>query len=376
LGAEDKFDLALFPGRHDDVPPLQEATLRWFDKHLKGKEQPVEVPLAVKVEPERLKVFQQLPEDQLNTTIHESFVPKAEPALPRSAQEWEAMSSKWEKILREKCFRGWPSQLPPLEPKLVQETETEGVRLAVWEFTSQPAIRLRLYILAPVVDQLPRKIVVQILDESSWKELVAGIRCGFESVIVPEAKVDATAEVPAADPQAWEQLVRRLREENIWLVAFPPRGIGPTAWNPADRKRVQIERRFMLIGQTSDGMRVWDVTRAVQVLRSMPSLQGIPLVLSGKAQAGVIGLYAAIFQPGVHGVELRDPPAHHREGPIILNVERYLDLPQTVALVASRLPVTIYGTQVEPWTYPRKVLELLQKQAQLILIPTAGADGM
>ncbi len=376
LGAEDKFDLALFPGRHEDVPPLQEATLRWFDKHLKGEEQPVEVPLAVKVEPERLKVFEQLPEDQSNTTIHESFVPKAEPALPRSAQEWVAMSSKWEEILREKCFRGWPSQLPPLEPKLVVESETEGVRLAVWEFTSQPAIRLRIYILAPVADQLPKKIVVQILDESSWKKLVAAIRCGFESVIVPEARVDATAEVPAADPEAWEQLIHRLGEENIWWVGFPPRGIGPTAWNPADRKRVQIERRFMLIGQTSDGMRVWDVVRAVGVLRSMPSLQGIPLVLSGKAQAGVLGLYAAIFQPGVDAVELRDPPTCHREGPIILNVERYLDLPQTVALLTSRLPVTIYSTQVEPWTYPRKVLELLQKQAQLILIPAAGTEGM
>jgi len=372
LGAEDKFALVLFPGRHDDVPPLQEATLRWFDKHLKGKEEPVDVPLAKKVEPERLKVFSTLPEDQLNTTIHESFVPRAESALPQSAQQWQAMVQNWELTLREKCFRGWPSQIPALEPRLVLETEAEGVRLAVWEFTSQPTVRLRLYILGPVADLLPRKVILQVLDESSWKELVAAVRCGFETVIVPEAKVDATAEIPAADPAAWEQLLHRLQEENIWWVGFSPRGIGPTAWNPSDRKRVQIERRFMLLGQTSDGMRVWDVLRAVQMLRSMPSLQRTPLVVSGKGQAGVLGLYAAVFQPGVDAVELRDPPSGHREGPIFLNVERFLDLPQTVALVAGRMAVTIYCGQPEAWAYPQKVLELLQRSGQLTLCPTPG----
>jgi hypothetical protein len=370
LGAEDKFALVLFPGRHDDVPPLQEATLRWFDKHLKGKEEPVDVPLAKKVEPERLKVFSTLPEDQLNTTIHESFVPRAESALPQSAQQWQAMVQNWELTLREKCFRGWPSQIPALEPRLV--LEAEGVRLAVWEFTSQPTVRLRLYILGPVADLLPRKVILQVLDESSWKELVAAVRCGFETVIVPEAKVDATAEIPAADPAAWEQLLHRLQEENIWWVGFSPRGIGPTAWNPSDRKRVQIERRFMLLGQTSDGMRVWDVLRAVQMLRSMPSLQRTPLVVSGKGQAGVLGLYAAVFQPGVDAVELRDPPSGHREGPIFLNVGRFLDLPQTVALVASRMAVTIYCGQPEAWAYPQKVLELLQRSGQLTLCPTPG----
>lgn len=367
LGAEDKFDLALFPGRHEDVPPLQEATLRWFDKHLKGAEQPVAVPLPKPLEPEQLKVFETLPAEQLNTTIHEHFVPKAAPFLPASREEWEKLAASWQQALQEKCFAAWPSDPPPLELAQAYEVESEGFRLSAWDYTAEKGIRLRFYIVAPVADTLPREVIVKVLGEECWNRWVGRVRCPFNESIVAEASVDKNVSIPEPDQAGWEELSRRLREANAWLVAVPPRGVGPSAWNPTDRKRVQIERRFMLLGQTSDGMRVWDVRRAIQALRRMPGLAEAKLVIEGRGQAGILGLYAAIFEPGVSAVHLITPPNEHRQGPYFLNVEKIFDLPQAVAVVAAKTPVRLQTADPGFWEYPAAVVKLLQKADHLVI---------
>ena len=49
-------------------------------------------------------------------------------------------------------------------------------------------------------------------------------------------------------------------------VLVPPRGIGPTCWaKPGTSVDQHIKRRFVLVGQTLDGQRVWDVRRALAV---------------------------------------------------------------------------------------------------------------
>ena len=53
------------------------------------------------------------------------------------------------------------------------------------------------------------------------------------------------------------------------LRSFAPRGVGPTAW-PKD-KDVHIRRRFGLLGQTFDGMRVLDVRRASRCMKALPT---------------------------------------------------------------------------------------------------------
>ena len=55
-----------------------------------------------------------------------------------------------------------------------------------------------------------------------------------------------------------------------------PRGIGPAAWTGDEKKQTQIRRRFMLLGQTLDGMRVWDIRRTIQALGQIDETRGIP----------------------------------------------------------------------------------------------------
>ena len=111
---------------------------------------------------------------------------------------------------------------------------------------------------------------------------------------------------------------------------------------------------------TLDGQRVWDVRRALAVLRGLPDLKGVPLWLQGKKEMAGIALYAALFEPDVARLDLWHPPASHRQGPILLNVRRTLDMPQAMALAFPR-PIRLYvkdDAEAKSWSWPMQ----LQKQ--------------
>ena len=91
----------------------------------------------------------------------------------------------------------------------------------------------------------------------------------------------------------------------------------------------------MQLGQTLDGMRVWDVRKAVQALRSVDGFKNVPLWMQGEREMAGITLYASLFEPEIKRLDLWHLNKSHRHGPIFLNVLRYLDVPQAVAMAAD-----------------------------------------
>ena len=61
-----------------------------------------------------------------------------------------------------------------------------------------------------------------------------------------------------------------------------------------------------------------------------------PVKVIGRGQAGILGAYAALFEPSIKEVIVVDPPASHAKGPIFLNVLRVLDIPEALGLLAPR----------------------------------------
>lgn len=108
----------------------------------------------------------------------------------------------------------------------------------------------------------------------------------------------------------------------------------------------------MLLGQTLDGMRVWDVRRGIQALRSVNNLRKVPLTLMADRGMAGITLYAALFEPNIESVEVRELPKSHRTGPDFLNVMRFLDIPQAVAMVAEKSHIGISQKSNDGWQYP------------------------
>jgi hypothetical protein len=99
----------------------------------------------------------------------------------------------------------------------------------------------------------------------------------------------------------------------------------------------------MLLGQTLDGMRVWDVRRAVQALRQIELLKDVPVVLKGQRIMAGIVLYASLFEPDVAGLDLWNLPDSDHDGPIFLNVLRFMDIPQATAMANERTEVQIHS---------------------------------
>ena len=82
------------------------------------------------------------------------------------------------------------------------------------------------------------------------------------------------------------------------------------------------------------------------------------LTLHGDGASAIIGLYAGLFEPSVAGFDLWYPPTSHHTGPTFLNVLKYLDVPQAVALAEPR-PVTLHvknmTLEYRVWDWPSTV---------------------
>jgi dienelactone hydrolase len=347
-GASTNLGLLITEGPHKDTQDLQLPVLRWFNRFLKHEDAVIETAAKKYFEPEQLKVLLKLPDDQRNTTIQETFVPLSSSGqLPASSGEWARQRDKWLAALKEMSFAGWPSKPATLELKQVLSAERRGVDLDAYEFTSQPNIRLRLFLTHRPGLKRPQRVQLVVQNGKDWQKWMAGMSHLFG---IELQTIHAEEQLPP-DAEQFEKIRRDLATNNAVFVYFAPRGVGPTVWSGDTRKQVQIRRRFMLLGQSLDGMRVWDIRRALQAVQSFRNLQGVPLSIQANDDLAVDALYASLFETGIAALDLHQMPASHRDGPDYLNVLRVLDIPQATAIAAERSQVRLFETDPKGWDY-------------------------
>lgn len=341
-GADANLGLLITEGPHKDTQDLQVPVFRWFNRFLKNDTGTVDKVATRFFEPKRLKVFEHLPEDQINTKIQETFGPSAEtPKAPASQAEWAKQRDLWMLRLKEKTFAGWPVSPPPIDLARNAAAIGDGVRLSIYQFTSQHDIHLNLFI-AQLDRAQPQTLRMIVLGEGDWAGFIATTRNTFGAA--PGRRRDF-ADIRSALE----------KDPGSAIVWFAPRGVGPTAWTTDPKKQTQIRRRFALLGQTLDGMRVWDVRRAIQAVRTVAGLEQAPITLQGEGRSAGIALYAALFEPSVSRLDLTKLPATHHEGPDLVNVLQVLDLPQTVAMAAEQADISLHQTQASQWQYASSV---------------------
>lgn len=348
-GADDKLGLQISPGPHKDTQELQVAAGRWFNRFLRDDSTATVEQTGISYfSPEELQVFRNgPPSDQINTRVHELFVPRADaPAVQETKTAWEAQRDCWMTALREKCFRGWPQAPGSLNVERVATDEREGQVVETYEFDSQPHVRLRLDLLH-----------VKGAERFSTVRMIVG---PADSASAPPVPANATE----------------------CIVTFLPRGVGESAGKPVtddDKRRVQVRRRYMLLGQTEAGMGVWDVRRAIEAVRSLESCRASSLNLSAVGEAAPLVVYASLFEPPVASIQIDNPPESQANGPDFLNVLRYLDFPQAVALACERSEVSVRGAAMsEAWQYPLRVSAKLgwgpnRPAIETVDVPAGGA---
>lgn len=317
-GAGDRVDAVVSVGGHAYRQDIRQAAFRFINSQLKGDARPVDDseidivseggnPGPYPIEPEKLRVFPSdadLPADQVNTKIDESFVPLAQVAAPEPGRfdDWKRPLAA---ELRRVSFGYFPEVIAPA--KKLGETDGGGLRLE-----SEPGIEFRI-------------------------RYAAGKPAGAKRVLLAVLNEDEAGTMPK-----W---LSGVAAQGQLVVLCEPRGIGATKWtrkNPPN----YVERSHALLGRTVDAGRVWDVIAAAKYLAAG---DGKPTVIvAGQGAAGVLGGYAAALDERIAGATLVSPPASHMAAgaPQLLNVLRVCDVPDALGLLAPR-PLTILASPAD-----------------------------
>ncbi len=329
--------LVIAPGPHKDTQDLQMPVFRWFNRHLKGEDTLIEMAATKRFTPQQLKVFSELPSDAINTNAQRLFGAPPAAVLPPTSAERHAA---WLAELRRQSFAGWPEGGPaPILRPLFRES-AHGVVCEAYDLETQPHVILRLYVMSR--SSAPSSLPVLLR--------IHGANQPWQPLPSPRASTPAArlAEVCSAfgleDRPSREWFTDAAAIACVW-----PRGLGPDAWPGDARKQIHLRRRFMLLGQTLDSMRVWDIRRAVQAARELKPFKGRPLQVVAEGDLAVDALYASLFEKEIDCLRLRQMPRSHLQGPDYLNVLKVLDIPHALEMAAARCRVLTDGPS-EPQT--------------------------
>jgi cephalosporin-C deacetylase-like acetyl esterase len=365
-GAEKNVGLHITSGPHKDTQELRVHAFRWFNHYLKNDDDLINTSAGKYFEPQQLRVFETLPKDEKNTSIHESFVAASEPATaPEDEKQLQQFASARLSSLQELSFRAWPKDPAALNVKPAFSAKKDGLSLNAYDFTSQENVDLRLYVVKKAGLEKPQLMVLNVLDEQSWKETLSTLSVSFKEQLASET-------LPPVNSEDFKSL-RGMLMSQPWAMAYvAPRGIGPTAWDQSAKKQTQHRRRFYLLGQTLDGMRVWDTRRAIQALRAVETSSETQLWLQSERRMAGVTLLASLFEPAVTRMDLYKLPHTLRDGPFLLNARRFLDTPEIVTMAMARSRVVLYDNAAEAWKQPSqtaKNLQLDKKQFQIRQLP-------
>lgn len=334
--------LQITEGPHKDTQELHIHAFRWFNRHLRNTDEMVEIVAIKAFGPAQLKVMDALPVDERVTSIHESFVPAYDgQSFPETAKDFEQFQSDSRVLLAEKTFRAWPKDqdTEDLATELMWSFTIDGIRIRKFEYTSQTPFRLPIYLLDALSEEdvnpsRPTSVSdLVVLNPNEYEQFASAITYALTK--------------SGGNVDAWNQLIGRLSQKPGYTLGFVAlRGIGTTQWGKDDRAKTHIRRRFMLLGQTEASMRVWDLRRAITAITDLGMNDPSGMTLQASGDATSLAAYASLYEPSIKGLQLANVPTRNRFAPDMLNVSRFLEMPQLILLAAAKVSdVTIVTDQ-------------------------------
>ena len=332
----DQLGLVLTEGPHKDTQELQVPVMRWFNKWLKKNEAPVPNYAEKLFTGQQLKVFEQLPADEITSKCYESFT-----RLAVDSAGFDPKKAMAELSL--KTFGGWPTASAPTNVRQLAATVTDGVRLTVHEFDSESGIRLRFYLAQPTA-AAPKSLHLETVDDANWQQQLQLAKVGFASAFGEEfarAGIDPKSPVAPEQQKQFAGWMRYIREHQAAYITFAPRGVGMTALGGDKRYQTQMRRRFMLLGETVASSQVWDVQRASEAARALPGMGELPLHFHASPEMTEVATFAALFEPKLVSLTLSQPPRDDKAAPDFLNWSRIVTPGQLLTLAEQKTKVNL-----------------------------------
>jgi len=327
-GEPGKVDMCEVQGPHGYNQVQRERGLLFSNIWLMGEnreaaEQPIE-----KVDAEQLGALGGInaghPEN-INDRVYEVLLPAEQPGRPADRQAWEARRVELMKKLRQFVLRNMPTALAPVK---IYPDAGEGYLLE-----TEPGIRIGMISHVPGSASKIKSAVIYIASPGeTWRK------------------------------KAWSFMKPfPLQEKATSKHMVYPRGIGARIWD--DNTVEKYSRDALVLGRSLDDMRLCDILSAIEAVATDPAFTNCEeLTLVGKGASGVLGAYAAMLDKRVTRVILHSPPATHLDGPHFLNVLRFTDLPETLAMLAPRCELVFLTHEIEEFGLTREVYELYEAE--------------
>jgi dienelactone hydrolase len=328
-GASDRVDALVSVGGHAYRKDIRQAAFRFINAHLKGDARPIDdseidvvsegsQPGRYPIEPEKLRVFKSdgdIPADQLNTKIDESFVPIASVPAPE-AGKFEEWKKPLVEELKRVSFGYFPESIPAADSLRGQTVDQRGVSV----MQSEKGVEFTLVNPALIKARKYKSVLIVVLNEN-------------EAGTTPD----------------WISQ-HKLAGPDDFVFCCEPRGIGDTKWTTKNPPNY-VARSHVLLGRTVDTGRVWDLIAVAKSLTLVPPPAVVPrpkeqekfrddlqVRVAGSGAAGLLAAYAAILCPQISEVTVVSPPHTHMDSaaPQFLNVLRVCDVPDALGLIAPR----------------------------------------
>ena len=355
LGAKESLGLIISPGGHKDTQDLQIPVFRWFNRHLKSEDPVISIPTQKLFKPEELRVFATLPSDERNTKIHYDFVPLAKhERVPQGKEDWQAFRYEILNELESKSFGGWPVEAKPVQADKVDKFQRGQQNLEVFEFISQEEVPLRFFVLSSPTSR-PQTVTLRVIGNEDWTDLKRGYLASFQ---------EDFSKIGITNFTAPKQSDKAPVEPNTLTILFSPRGIGYNEWKANERKHVQIRRRFMLLGQTLDGMQAWDIRRGIQAVNQLyPHMR---LKVEAGGQLATSTLLACLYENSVEIMTLSNLPSTLMKGPDYLNALKVADMDHLLALALEKKKITLLNNTDE-WPFATAAAKAMKVENNFII---------
>ena len=342
-GQPDNIVLVETPGGHSYHKKSRTRIFSFFLEHLMGKKVPppevgdIDESESAVLSADELKVYVDAPpEDDRTKTIQETFIKVAAPPKISTTQELRAHREEVLQFLKQKTFGAFSDDPVPLDIRWEFRSQDGAAQgRDTFTFVSEEDYRLKIDIRWRQSPEHPNPVMVVLRS-------------------------------PNEDRWASEGFISGLDE--CWNIAyFETRGVGETGW-PANLQW-HVRRAAAWTGRTVASMRVYDVLRCLQALRSLRGVDANQIGIAARGEMCAVALYAALLDGKTAAVLLQNPPATQNapsepdgRGQAIemLNCLRITDLPQVAGLLFPENMVII-GSMPDSYNWAKQLYQTLER---------------
>lgn len=334
LDREENLRLVETPGGHSYHERSRTAIFSWFLQHLMDRRVPAAEVGDMELDPDRLESNETLqvyssgpPANDRTKSIHDSFMPLAEPPDVRTEADLRRARAELIDRLRADTFNHFPRTAPALD--LDEEFALDGGVGTRFAFTSEPGWRLHGYRRNPRDAKGPTPAVVVLRS-------------------------------PGEERNTTETFAAPLQKERTTVIV-ETRGTGDTSWG--EDLNWHVRRASAWLGRTVASLRVWDTLRGLEAARALPGVDPARVALAARGEMAAVALYAALLDGRVEALVLDSPPATQNaasrpdgrgEAIEMLNCLRYTDLPQVAGLLHP-MPIVLSGNIPESYAWAGEV---------------------